>query len=1013
MYSRMKKIKRLGFTALFALPILWVACEDIVPGDDLNAPVILEGSSSNATRTTVTLTGNFQGINSKVKEMGVVYSTSSGFPEDKSKTKTVEKGTGNNVSVTLENLTPNEQYYYYWYVSSGKTEVRGVTEMFKTASTSAPIFRESVVDSLDENVIRVKTSIQEVGNNCLLECGLEYRKKIEGAKFIPVECEALPTNDTLGYSVMITELEADTEYEIRPYAKSADSEEAANGTMEGYGEIITSRTLDKVSPVVQTKEVLNVGISAATLVGVIESIPVEGSEVTEKGFCMSRESNNPTVYDSTLVVTDATELKKDYLYQLTNLEYNTTYYIRAYAKNTVNGSERVGYGSTMQFTTSQMITPEVEFGYWDETNQMRHTVEMTSSSAKCYATLNNLETSVLKERGFIWSEDNSNIELEEARKKNNVVTAEGTNSIFSATIEDLTPNKYYYIRAYAIYQSGDITNIGYSGSVHEYTSSRKYPEFRDITIDTDAATAISFPVSSGITKTGDGEITEYGFVWHTNSDCTLENCIGYSKVESESMDEFDYVIENLKPTQGYHVRVYVKVKFQDTEDVYYSGSWYHYTRAIATPRFYDIVVDNDSVTTSVIPASVVVEDFGDGEVKEAGFIWGENSEVKLENCKGKQINEGTDYKNLKAKFTNLEFDKNHYIKAYMTMEYNGETNTYYSGWTNIWTKNIPSIGFYGIQTESSYGWIAVKTGVEIPEGMTVKEKGFLWTNSDTEYPTIEKHDGMSVVTDGTLTQFTDTIKGLKPNSSYSITSYLKVEYDGREIIKTGNFSTTSTWNINSPSFEQFTQVSSTMNSVTVKGKITASDMGTIKEKGFIWKKDDSNVNLENCDGRVKLDAGLEEIQTTIENLTPRINYYVKMYTISDYEGEEFVHYGGYMYCRTSDLMFEVKESNVRNTTADIKVYVTPDVLPKEYEEIGYFYTDNRDQSFEEVANKVKVTLTDTNEFTMSLSNLKELTTYYWGMYIKQNGVYYDYREYEFKTKRKPDMGDIESPGITN
>lgn len=802
MYSRMKKIKRLGFTALFALPILWVACEDIVPGDDLNAPVILEGSSSNATRTTVTLTGNFQGINSKVKEMGVVYSTSSGFPEDKSKTKTVEKGTGNSVSVTLENLTPNEQYYYYWYVSSGKTEVRGVTEMFKTASTSAPIFRESVVDSLDENVIRVKTSIQEVGNNCLLECGLEYRKKIAGAKFIPVECEALPTNDTLGYSVMITELEANTEYEIRPYAKSADSEEAANGTMEGYGEIITSRTLDKVSPVVQTKEVLNVGISAATLVGVIESIPVEGSEVTEKGFCMSRESNNPTVYDSTLVVTDATELKKDYLYQLTNLEYNTTYYIRAYAKNTVNGSERVGYGSTMQFTTSQMISPEVEFGYRNETTGEEFTIETTSNTAKCYATLKNMETSVLKERGFIWSEDNRNIELEEARENKQVVTAEGTNSIYSATIENLTPNKNYYIRAYAIYQSGDITNIGYSGYIQTYTSSKKNFEFRTVIFDTEAATPFSVPVSSGITKAGDGDITEYGFVWHTSYDVSLENCVGSSKVESENKDKFNYVIENLTPNKWYYVKAYAKIMFQGTEEVQYSDYESVYTRAIETPQFYELVFDEGNQSLDSIPVSIKIKALGDGEPVEGGFIWGDNSNITLEECKGKKVVESTDYNEMSIVASGLEPGQSVMFRAYLTMNYNGTNNTYYSDSRSVYVQNV-------------------------------------------------------------------------------LQNY--------------------------------------------------------------W------------------------------------NRYLK----------------------------------VNETSVDIELHMDVAYIPKEYEEIGIFYTEVEGQNINEVENKTPGTLSEEANLTVSLTNFKLNTKYYYGPYVKINGKYYGNLYSEFNTMKKPETGDVESPEVTN
>lgn len=1010
----MKKIKRLVISVLCTVPLLWVSCEDIVPGDDLIAPIIMQGSSSNATRTSITLTGSFQGISNEVKEIGVVYSTSSGFPEDASVRKKVEGELKNSVSITLEDLTPNMQYYYYWFVSSGPTEVKSDTEMFRTESTSAPQFGVAVVDSLDENVIRVKTTIKEIGNKCLLECGFEYRKKIDGAKFMPAECDEVPTNDSLGYSVILTELDANTEYEIRPYAKNSDTEDATNGSIEGYGESISVKTLDKVSPVVETKDVINVGISAATLVGVVTSLPVDTSKVEEKGFCLSSVNNTPTVYDSTLVVTGATELKKDYIYQLSNLEYNTTYYVRAYAKNTVNGSERVGYGSTMQFTTSQMITPDVSFGYTDDSTGESFFTEMTSSSAKCYATLNNMETSVLKERGFIWSEDNRNIELEEARGKNHVVTAEGTNSIFTATIEGLSEEKWYYVRAYAIYQSGDITNIGYSETRDAYTSSREYSEFRDVKNIEEESTPFKLAISSGITKKGDGDIIEYGILWHSSYDGSLENCVGHKAAQSENIDSFKVVIDNLQPGDGYHIRAYVKMNFNNEEIVEYSGSWYYNTRQINATKFYDITFDNEKMTPSSIPVSVVVEEFGDGEVVEAGFIWGYNYDMTLETCLAKQAVESSDYKNMNIVATGLESGRETVFRAYMTMKYNDINTTYYSNTRGVYINNLKELDFKYLDRETTYNSISLSTGLSNVEDVVILEKGFLWNEGDT-YPTMEQHTGKLVSTDEGTESFSGIITGLKPDRNYSVVAYAKYTFQGVENVSYGNSYTVHTNALEEPNFRYINAEVLGISSIKLNGGIIKNSDINIKEKGFLMKKGTDYVDMNNYDEKIAIpDTTLYNMTTTVNGLEPSTQYQFSLYAVLEYEGEEYPFVRGSWTYYTRSLDMDIKQTTVNNTSTEITVQFNTEIITDEYEEIGLYYTDNNELTNEEVENKISSTMAEDGTLKVTLTNLKEYTTYYYGAYIKMNGkYYYGYRGWQFTTKKKPSIGDIESPGINN
>jgi uncharacterized protein (TIGR02145 family) len=101
---------------------------------------------------------------------------------------------------------------------------------------------------------------------------------------------------------------------------------------------------DKV-PTVTTSEVTNIMASSATSGGTITD---EGSgKVVERGICWSK-AITPTVVDNkTLEGSGA----GTFLSNFTNLDGATTYYVRAYAKN----SAGIGYGMAMSFTTLKGI----------------------------------------------------------------------------------------------------------------------------------------------------------------------------------------------------------------------------------------------------------------------------------------------------------------------------------------------------------------------------------------------------------------------------------------------------------------------------------------------------------------------------------------------------------------------------------------------------------------------------------------------------------------------------------
>lgn len=161
------------------------------------------------------------------------------------------------------------------------------------------------------------------------------------------------------YDVVFTDLVPNTQYYVRAYA--------TNEAGTGYGDEKTFVTVDpedpedpenpenpenpeepevpeqpeEGAPVVTTAEVTEIKLFSATCGG---KVTFDGNvSVTARGICWST-SPNPTIEDNK---TSNGSGVGSYTSNMTNLEHNTTYYVRAYATNEVG----TAYGEEVAFTT--------------------------------------------------------------------------------------------------------------------------------------------------------------------------------------------------------------------------------------------------------------------------------------------------------------------------------------------------------------------------------------------------------------------------------------------------------------------------------------------------------------------------------------------------------------------------------------------------------------------------------------------------------------------------------------
>ncbi len=132
----------------------------------------------------------------------------------------------------------------------------------------------------------------------------------------------------------ISGLSSSSTYYLRAYA--------TNSVGTAYGEEVSLKTAIDVSlPVVSTTSITNISSNTASSGGNVSADG--GASVTSRGICWST-TQNPTINDSK--TTNGAGIG-DFVSSITGLTANTTYYVRAYATNSVG----TAYGAELSFKT--------------------------------------------------------------------------------------------------------------------------------------------------------------------------------------------------------------------------------------------------------------------------------------------------------------------------------------------------------------------------------------------------------------------------------------------------------------------------------------------------------------------------------------------------------------------------------------------------------------------------------------------------------------------------------------
>ena len=318
-------------------------------------------------------------------------------------------------------LEKSTKYYYRYEFYNGYNLMW--TEIFSFTTTDQqdkPTVETVSVDNVTMTSAKVECNVTTDGGSFVTERGICY-SRFENPSLSDSVCYA---GTGIGrYTCEMTNLTNATTYYIRAFATNSE------GT--SFGDVLTVRTIEHpMLPTVTTDEVSDITLNTAVCGGNVLS---DGfAEITERGICYATHEE-PTVFDYKVAGGSGLGL---FQCRMSGLETLTTYYVRAYARN----SEGYAYGNEVSFVTAdETFLPEV---ITHEVTDFNHFYAIGSGEVVSNGGLDIIE------RGICWSTSPN------PTTTGYKLTAGSGMGEFECRMAYLFGNTTYYVRAFAANEAG-------------------------------------------------------------------------------------------------------------------------------------------------------------------------------------------------------------------------------------------------------------------------------------------------------------------------------------------------------------------------------------------------------------------------------------------------------------------------------------------------------------------------------------------------------------------------------
>lgn len=465
-----------------------------------------------------------------VTDSGFMWGTSPG----RLKKASVDADPDGALTLKLTGLKANAKYYFEAYATNAAGTAYGDVLEFLTPALL--VLTGGVADVGLDCATASGSAYITPGSGAVTSCGFIYGEEADLSDGVKAESETLPRFSDAGYSTTLLELKAGTTYYYQAFA--------ANASGEAYGSILSLVTLTD-APVVETRDATLLMAISANLNGYI--VNNNGLEISESGFLWG---SDPVPANRLQVVPGSDRCTLSSL--LEGLTSNTTYYVRAFATNSIG----TGYGATVSFVTP-LTVPVV--------TTTSAVFDVAQGGAVLDGTIVTNGGLPLGEYGFRLSGD-------QQTWVNLVIgTQDYTGDFTSAGVNNLDrllPSTTYYVQAYAKNSAG----FGYGESATFIT-----PDLPSVTgsLDDSGSGATAATLSGSITGTGGEGVscTAYQFQyraagaddWTTVG--TVEGAFGAGP--------FSYGLSGLRPGTKYEFRAQARncVGWSSTDVIPFATTW--------------------------------------------------------------------------------------------------------------------------------------------------------------------------------------------------------------------------------------------------------------------------------------------------------------------------------------------------------------------------------------------------------------------------------------------------------
>ncbi len=480
----------------------------------LTIPILTTQTVSNITSSTAISGGDITDDGgTSILERGLCWSES---PDPTTENECVSEGLGSGSYIALAaGLTTDTTYHIRAYATNAQGTGYGEDLSFTTEVLPVATVTTNAVSSISYTTATSGGNVTGDHGSPVSSRGICW--SINPEPTMSDDCY-IELGGLGVFSAHLSGLTANTTYFVRAFAE--------NGGGISYGNQLSFKTLPTSLPVMTTRAISGISSYLAGSGGDISTDG--GSTITTKGVCWSMNPN-PTIANNK---TNDGAGSSGYNSTITGLEKLTTYYVRAYATNTLG----TAYGNQLSFKTTDTINP----GPTIPVVGTSASTIASSTTASSGGYVSNDGGSEVTARGVCWN-TTGNPTLD------NTCSSDGSGvGFFTSNVTGLSGcGEIYYIRAYATNSTG--TAYGIQNTV----STGLLPA-----VSTAVVTDIGYyaAVSGGsIFDDGGCPIIGKGVCWSWNPNPTLGNP---HTSDGAGSDSFISNITGLMGYQTYYVRAY-------------------------------------------------------------------------------------------------------------------------------------------------------------------------------------------------------------------------------------------------------------------------------------------------------------------------------------------------------------------------------------------------------------------------------------------------------------------------